>query len=104
MIIEKLSPSPDRAGRYLTRFDDGTILRLYRQTVEDFGLYTGKEFSCEEFRKLQHAAEKMSAKMRAVRIVSATGVSKRDLQQRLIQKGRLPKAQRMPWNGWSSWI
>ena len=92
MTIEKLSLSPDRAGRYLTRFDDGTVLRLYRQTVEDFGLYTGKELTNEEFQQLQLAAEKMSAKMRAVRIVSATGVSKKDLQQRLIRKGETPES------------
>ena len=36
----------------------------------------------------------MSAKMRAVRIVSATSVSKRDLQQRLIQKGEDPEQAR----------
>ena len=66
-------------------------MRLYRQTVEDFGLYTGKELSDQEFADLQEAAGKMSAKMRAVRIVSATSVSKRDLQQRLIQKGEGPE-------------
>ena len=66
-------------------------MRLYRQTVEDFGLYTGKELSDQEFADLQEAAGKMSAKMRAVRIVSATSVSKRDLQQRLIQKGEDPE-------------
>ena len=33
----------------------------------------------------------MSAKMRAVRIVSSTSVSKRDLQQRLIHKGEDPE-------------
>ena len=66
-------------------------MRLYRQTVEDFGLYTGKELSEQEFADLQEAAGKMSAKMRAVRIVSATSVSKRDLQQRLIQKGEDPE-------------
>ena len=66
-------------------------MRLYRQTVEDFCLYTGKELSEQEFSDLQEAAGKMSAKMRAVRIVSATSVSKRDLQQRLIQKGEDPE-------------
>ena len=66
-------------------------MRLYRQTVEDFGLYTGKELTEQEFADLQEAAGKMSAKMRAVRIVSATSVSKRDLQQRLIQKGEDPE-------------
>jgi len=92
MIIEKLSPSPDRAGRYVIRFDDGSVLRLYRQTVEDFGIYTGKELTDVEFHQLQLAAGKMSAKMRAVRIVAASGVSKIDLQHRLIQKGETPES------------
>ena len=66
-------------------------MRLYRQTVEDFGLYTGKELSDAEMDDLRTAAGKMSAKMRAVRIVSASSVSKRDLQQRLVQKGENPE-------------
>ena len=65
-------------------------MRLYRQTVEDFGLYTGKELSDEEMEALRSAAGQMSAKMRAVRIVSASSVSKRDLQQRLVRKGEDP--------------
>ena len=66
-------------------------MRLYRQTVEDFCLYAGKELCEEEIASLRTAAGAMSAKMRAVRIVSATNVSKGDLQQRLIQKGEDPQ-------------
>ena len=65
-------------------------MRLYRQTVEDFGLYTGKELSDDEMNELRKAAGQMSAKMRAVRIVSASSVSKKDLQQRLVRKGEDP--------------
>ena len=65
-------------------------MRLYRQTVEDFGLYTGKELTEEEMINLQEAAGKMSAKMRAVRIVSASSVSRKDLEQRLVRKGEDP--------------
>ena len=64
---------------------------LYRQTVEDFALYTGKEFDHEELEQLLDAAGQMSAKMRAVRIVSASSVSKRDLEQRLVRKGEDPQ-------------
>ncbi len=71
-------------------FSDGSSMRLYRQTVEDFALYTGKEFSDAEIDALRTAAGEMSAKMRAVRIVSASSVSKRDLEQRLVQKGENP--------------
>ena len=72
------------------RFDDGSSMRLYRQTVQDFCLYSGKELSDEEMTALRKAAGAMSAKMRAVRIVSASSVSKRDLEQRLIHKGEDP--------------
>jgi len=72
------------------RFEDGTSMRLYRQTVEDFGLYSGKELTDEEMSALRKAAGEMSAKMRAVRIVSASSVSKRDLEYRLIHKGEDP--------------
>ena len=91
MRIDSVSAQPDRAGRYRVTFSEGESLRLYKQTVQDFGLYSGLELSDEEYAKLKKAASQMSAKMRAVRIVSATSVSKQDLQQRLIQKGEDPK-------------
>jgi regulatory protein len=91
MRIEFLASKPDRAGRYTLRFEDGTSLRLYRQTVEDFRLFAGLELSEEELDALRTAAGQMSAKMRAVRIVTASAVSKKDLQQRLIRKGEDPR-------------
>ena len=90
MTIEALAAKPDRAGRYALRFSDGSTMRLYRQTVEDFGLYTGLELDQGQMEALREAAGQMSAKMRAVRIVTASNVSKRDLRQRLIQKGEDP--------------
>ena len=87
MRIEKVTAQPDRAGRYTVKFEDGTSMRLYRQTVEDFCLYAGKEMEADELPKLREAAGQMSAKMRAVRIVSASSVSKADLERRLVEKG-----------------
>ena len=69
------------------RFEDGSVMRLYPQTVQDFGLYAGQELTNEELKGLKKAAGAMSAKMRAVRIVAASSVSKGDLQQRLVHKG-----------------
>jgi len=94
MRIDLLKTSPDRAGRYFVQFEDDTTLRLYRQTVEDFALYTGKELTDEEFTALKKAAGQMSAKMRAVRIVSASSVSRRDLEERLVRKGEDPEQAR----------
>ena len=89
--IEFVASRPDRAGRHLVRFEDGSVMRLYRQSVEDFGLYPGLELTEEQIDSLRTAAGAMSAKMRAVRIVSATSVSKRDLEQRLVRKGEDPE-------------
>lgn len=94
MRIDSLKNAPDRAGRYWLTLEDGSKLALYRQTVEDFGLYPGKVLSQEEFSSLKEAAGRMSAKMRAVRIVSASNVSRRDLEERLVRKGEDPRQAR----------
>ena len=85
MRIDSVSQSPDRAGRYLVKFSDGSSMRLYRQTVEDFRLYAGVEI--EDLDAIRESNSRYSAKMRAVRIVSASAVSRRDLENRLVRKG-----------------
>jgi len=94
MRIDSIAAQPDRAGRHLVRFSDGTTMRLYRQTVEDFALYTGMELDEGAFSNLREAAGRMSAKMRAVRIVAAGNVSRSDLEHRLIRKGEAPEQAR----------
>ena len=65
-------------------------MRIYRQTLEEFGLFAGMELAQEEMTRLREAAGEMSAKMRSVRIVAASNVSKRDLEERLVRKGERP--------------
>ena len=84
MRIDSVSQSPDRAGRYLVKLSDGSAMRLYRQTVEDFRMYPGMEI--EDLDAVRDANSRYSAKMRAVRIISASSVSKRDLETRLVRK------------------
>ena len=91
MRIESVASQSDRAGRHAVRFEDGTVMHLYPHTIQDFYLYSGKELTDEELTSLRDAAGAMSAKMRAVRILSATSVSKKDLEQRLVQKGEDPR-------------
>ena len=91
MKIEWMASQPDRSGRYSLRFADGTTMRLYKQTIQDFGLFVGKELEEQEYQRLTEAVSVMSARMRAVRIVSASSVSAKDLEQRLIQKGEDPQ-------------
>ena len=90
MRIDTVASQPDRAGRHTVRFADGSVMRLYRQTIEDFSIYPGNELSDDRMKELKKAAGAMSAKMRAVRIVAASNVSRKDLEQRLVQKGEDP--------------
>lgn len=90
MRLDSLADRPDRAGRFLARFSDGSVLRLYRQTIEDLGLYAGLELTQRQMEDLRAHAGQTSAKMRAVRIVSAASVSRKDLETRLVQKGEDP--------------
>ena len=94
MRIELLKTTPDRVGRYWITLETGKKMALYRQTVEEFGLYSGKELSEDTWEALLEHAGKISARMRAVRIVSASNVSKRDLQDRLVRKGETPNQAR----------
>ena len=85
MRIDSVSQSPDRSGRFLVKFSDGSTMRLYRQTIEDFRMYPGMEL--ENLDAIRESAGAYSAKMRAVRIISASSVWKRDLETRLVRKG-----------------
>ena len=91
MRIDSIAAQPDRAGRHLVKFSDGSSMKLYPQTVEDLGLFSGLELGEEAYEQLRIEAGKMSAKMRAVRIVAAANVSRSDLQSRLVRKGEDPR-------------
>ena len=66
---------------------DGTVIKTPDYVIADLGLYPGAMVEDETLQKLREAVSLASAKNRAVRIVSAIGVSKRELERRLIQKG-----------------
>ena len=87
MRIKKIASKPDGVGRYRVEFEDDSVLRLYRQTLEDHSLYAGRELTEPELEALRADAGRTSAKMRAVRILTASDVSRSDLRQRLVQKG-----------------
>jgi len=74
-------------GRFLLRFEDGTKLHASMQIIADFSLSPDKVLSDEEYAQLQKAVGAYGAKERAVRIISATNISKKSLTRRLKQKG-----------------
>lgn len=83
---------PKRPGtKSVVIFDDGTTKKYLPQTVAEQGLFVGMELSEAEFKALEDANSALSAKQRAVRIISAAAVSKGDLEHRLTQKGENPE-------------
>ena len=91
MKIESLREPTVRGGRYTVTLDDGRRLRLEQATVGEFALYPGRELTAEDLDQIRAANQRASAKARAVRIISATNVSKKDLERRLVQKGETPE-------------
>lgn len=87
MILEKITAVGTDGSRCMLWFDDGSKMRLPTALVGDLCLYGGKELSEEELSEMMDAARRASAKDRALRIVSTTAVSKRELTRRLKMRG-----------------
>lgn len=66
---------------------DGTVIKTSDYVIADLGLYSGMLLDEEKMSELNAAVGLASAKNRAVRIISASGVSKNELERRLTQKG-----------------
>ena len=71
-------------------FEDESKLRILATLVPDLGLYAKMEVDTDLLARIREANEQASAKVRAVRIVSASNVSQAELRRRLIQKGENP--------------
>jgi len=85
--IKSLTPITGDSSRCKIVFEDGTVLKTAVSVAADLALYTGKTLTEEEWRELQSAAEAANARMRAVRIVTSTAVSDKELRRRLVRKG-----------------
>ena len=86
MKLERLEPL-DSPNYLRLIFDDGKRLKAPAFKVVELGLAPGDEVSPEIFLALEQAQSLASCKERAVRIITASGVSKKELRKRLIQKG-----------------
>ncbi len=68
-------------------FSDESTMRVPLTVVADERLYLTMEISEERMERIREATGTASAKLRAVRIVAASGVSEKELRRRLVQKG-----------------
>ena len=87
MTIERIELLPNREHYVKICFSDGSVLKTQDYVIADLGLYSGLKLDEAQLEELKVAAGLASAKNRAVRIVSASGVSKQELERRLTQKG-----------------
>lgn len=91
MILEKLTAVGTGGDRVMLWFSDGTKMRVPTTLVGDLGLYGGMELDEDALSNLMAEAQRASAKARAVRIVSTTSISQKELTRRLIQRGEAPE-------------
>ena len=86
MKLEKVEPL-DSPNYLRLIFEDGKRLKAPAFKVVELGLTPGAEVTPEVFLALENAQSLASCKERAVRILTASGLSKKELQKRLVQKG-----------------
>lgn len=91
MKLKQIEQTASQVGRVRLVFEDNTKKMVYPSVVADLCLYPGKELDEQDMAQLEQAIGTASARNRAVRIVTAGDVSKRDLQRRLIAKGETPE-------------
>ena len=87
MIIERIEPLTGSEHTFRLYLSDGSKIKTRDYVIADLGLYPGVEIDEDKMQQLCAANGLASAKNRAVRIVSAAGVSKKELQHRLTRKG-----------------
>lgn len=87
MKIEAIEPTRSPQGKLRLRFDDGQTMLVLPSVIAELGLYVGIEIPQAAMASLKDSSAEASAKERAVRIVSAAPVTKRELYHRLVLKG-----------------
>lgn len=90
ITIEQIAPMVRQEHMVRIVLSDETVIKTRDYVAADLGLYPGQELDGDALARLKAAAGKASAKERAVRIISAAGVSKQELEHRLTQKGEDP--------------
>lgn len=87
MKVESLEQTRSPSRKLRVRFDNGSSLLVFPSVIAEHGIYAGMELPEAALDSLKESNASASAKDRAVRIVSATSISKKELEKRLIQKG-----------------
>lgn len=91
MTIDRIEPMVRQEHTFRVHLSDGSVLKIMDCIIADLALYVGMELDERAMKELREAVGRESAKSRAVRIISAAGVSQKELYRRLVQKGETEK-------------
>ena len=87
MKVESVEETRSPQGKLRLRFDNGTSMLVFPAVITELCLYPGVEIPEAAMESLRDTCAEASARERAVRIISAAPVSRRELQSRLVRKG-----------------
>ena len=87
MKLESIEQTRSPQGKLRLRFDNDTTMLVFPSVIAELHPYPGIEIPESAMDSLRETCGEASARNRAVRIISAAPVSRRELQNRLVQKG-----------------
>jgi len=87
MQILSVSKHEKKPGKFTVTFNAGTEIDVSTEQIADFGLYSGKELTDDEYSELIGKLREGSSKARAVRILGTRNLSAREIKKRLVNKG-----------------
>lgn len=85
MLIKALKQTSP--GRITVCLEDGSEIRSSLNVVTDLRLFSGKELDDEDIRALRSASGRSIARDRALEMISRRLMSKKELHDKLVQKG-----------------
>lgn len=86
MVIAKLEPSQHVAERWLVWLEDGSFIRITENEVVSFALYEGMEVSDELYDALVEKARRSAVRGKALDMIAAKPMSRRELVDKLTAK------------------
>lgn len=87
MRVDRVEPSRHKKGRVLVFLEDGACLKITEQELLDFGLRSGDELDGGTLSRLKEAAGVSNVKASAADLIGKRAMSRRDLEQKLQEKG-----------------
>jgi regulatory protein len=91
MRIVRVTQSKHVPERYYLTLEDGNSLKVGLNQIADYAVYEGRELTEEELASLKDDARETNTRARALRILGERNMSKKQMTERLIQKGEDPE-------------